>query len=380
VRIHNYIFGNLERILSEWEAEVRAIAAPARKLSALALRDHAPLLLKSIAQYLEQGVDPAHSASGEQSAVARIQIAAKGHGAERHHEGFDAAQLGMEYNALRSTAVRLWRCELGGIDEDAFDDLDRFDVAINMALATSLGEYTDNLAQSKDTFIAILGHDLRTPLGAISMGAEYLSAHSTLDEKQRPIVRSMQNSAARMAAMIKDLLAYTSKQLGNEISITTRETDIGVVCKAAVDEAMMAYPGSKFVLEIDGTLEGTLDGGRLQQLLSNLLTNAVQHGENKTPVIVSARYCGNEIDIQVKNIGPVIPPEALERIFDPLVRYTAEHPGEPDAYLSTSLGLGLYIARAIAQAHGGTITATSNATDGTIFTLRLPVVGGLDAH
>ena len=174
--------------------------------------------------------------------------------------------------------------------------------------------------------------------------------------------------------MIKDLLAYTSKQLGNAMPITMRATDIRAVCEAAINEAILAYPNSQFSLNIGGALNGMFDGGRLQQLLSNLLANAVQYGENKTPVIISAHnHPPDEIVIQVKNTGPVIPPQALERIFEPLVRYTAEHPGEKDAYLSTSLGLGLYIARTIAEAHGGTIKASSSVMDGTVFTLQLPM-------
>ncbi|CAN5446441.1 HAMP domain-containing sensor histidine kinase [soil metagenome] len=379
MRLYEYIEGNLEPVLKEWEIRVRAVAEPAKKLSALALRDHAPLLLEAIAKRLEKLAGQARSDSEEQTIDPQIESAAKGHGAERHNEGFDAAQVGLEYSALRLTVVSLWRRELTVIDENIFDDLDRFGAAINQALAVSLGEYSRNMGKSKDTFIAILGHDLRTPLGAISMGADYLIGHSTLDEKQRHIVQSLKNSAARMSAMIKDLLAYTSKQLGNEMPITVRETDIGAVCKAAVDEATLAYPGSQFVLEMPNALAGTVDGGRVQQLLSNLLTNAVQHGENKTPVTIAAEVQRGEIDIQVKNIGPIIPPEALERIFDPLVRYTAEHPGEEDAYLSTSLGLGLYIARAIAVAHGGTITATSSIEEGTILTVRLPLSQSLNA-
>jgi signal transduction histidine kinase len=364
MRIHQFLPAHLETILIEWEEEVRSQAPPAWKLSRLALRDHAPSLLKSIAGQLEHAGDPAG-----------LKTSAKKHGGERLQEGFDAAQIGAEYNALRSVIVRQWRGTIEHVDESSLDDLDKFDAALNHALAISLSEYSANLSRSKDTFIAILGHDLRTPLGAVSMGADFLATRSpaAADPSTRPVIEGIVRSAARMRGMIKDLLAYTSKQLGNEMPITVEETDISAVCRAAVDEARLAYPGSRFVLETEGALDGLFDGGRLQQLLSNLLVNAVQHGENRAPVKVAAYTDQDDVVIQVRNIGPVIPPHALERIFDPLVRYAAEHPGEEEAYLSTSLGLGLYIARAIAQAHGGTIDVASNEEDGTTFTVRLPL-------
>jgi signal transduction histidine kinase len=133
-----------------------------------------------------------------------------------------------------------------------------------------------------------------------------------------------------------------------------------------------AHPGCVFRVELSGDLSGSFDGERLQQVLSNLLNNAIQHGARDSPVVLTARGEFDTVTVQVKNRGRSIPVEALQVIFNPLVQIASN---EPDAQLSTSLGLGLFIAREIVQAHGGTIEAESSDEDGTVFTARFPRVG-----
>ena len=131
------------------------------------------------------------------------------------------------------------------------------------------------------------------------------------------------------------------------------------------------HPGRAFRLGLSGELGGDFDGARLEQVLANLLNNAVQHGAHDSPVILEAEGARDTISVRVKNYGPAIPADALQVIFDPLVQIPAPASG-PEESPSTNLGLGLYIARHVVLGHGGTLEAESSESDGTIFTARLP--------
>jgi signal transduction histidine kinase len=145
------------------------------------------------------------------------------------------------------------------------------------------------------------------------------------------------------------------------------------ICRIAFDEIRAAYPERTFLLETSGELHGRADGQRLQQVLSNLLNNAVRHGARSHPITLSARGEADKITVRVKNYGRPIPPDQLQVIFNPLVQIplpAAElHEGNGPA---GSLGLGLYIAREIVTMHGGTIAAESSEKGGTIFSASLP--------
>ena len=146
--------------------------------------------------------------------------------------------------------------------------------------------------------------------------------------------------------------------------------DLGDICRGAREDVAIAHPDCRFELELSGDLRGQFDAGRLQQLLLNLLNNAVQYRGPGEPVTLIAEGTRDGTLIKVHNTGPVIPPSALGAIFDPLVQLAVA----PDAQgrPSTSMGLGLFIARDIASAHGGSIKAHSSAEEGTVFQVTLP--------
>jgi signal transduction histidine kinase len=179
-----------------------------------------------------------------------------------------------------------------------------------------------------------------------------------------------------MGSMIKDLLEYTRTRLGRSIPIAREAASIEQICSLAFDEIRAAHPERMFKLEVSGELRGQFDSERLQQVLSNLLGNAVQHGARDQPITLSARGEADRITIQVKNRGRPISKDQLQVIFNPLVQLpTNETDGMP-----TSLGLGLYIAREIVTMHGGTMVAESSAEDGTVFIARLPRFPSAAAH
>lgn len=158
--------------------------------------------------------------------------------------------------------------------------------------------------------------------------------------------------------------------MGEGMPIARATVDAQEACKAAVADASAMYPNSTIVFLPSGDLSGSFDGVRLQQLVTNLLINAAQYSAKGHNITLRADGLEDAIAIKVSNFGPVIPEESLKTIFQPLVQLEAEI--EDDARPTTSLGLGLFIARETAVAHNGTIEVTSSTAEGTAFSVILP--------
>src|SRR3954469_11243428 len=153
-----------------------------------------------------------------------------------------------------------------------------------------------------------------------------------------------------------------------------RQGDLKPICAGSIEDAAAMYPRTRFELQTHGNLDCEFDAVRMHQLLTNLLVNAAQYGGEDRPVQVAASGDHEVVSLHVTNFGAVIPPEALESIFKPLVQLPPD-PAEADTRPRTSLGLGLHIARQIAHAHGGDLTVRSDAKDGTTFTARIRRAG-----
>jgi signal transduction histidine kinase len=163
--------------------------------------------------------------------------------------------------------------------------------------------------------------------------------------------------------MIADLLDVTRARLGGSIPLTRRAADLQQVCEEAMIEIRAGQPEAVVRLQADGDLRGEWDPDRLAQLVSNLIGNAIQHGGG-TPVTLKAHEDGDSVTLAVHNGGPPVPPDVLPVVFEPLARGHGETAGH-------SIGLGLFIARAIVLAHGGDIQVSSSADAGTTFTVSL---------
>lgn len=374
MRLARFITENLEEILAEWEAFAASLLAPGEVMTSLALRDHASQILLAIAADIESSqtdLEQVYKSKGFAPIAEATRTAAMTHGALRHLAGFDLRQLAAEFRALRASVLRLW-LKRGVADATAFYQMTRFNEAIDQALAESISNYSDEVARSRDTFLAILGHDLRNPLSAIANSGLYLSAPGLLPTgAPLEAARRVTKGAARMSAMIRDLLEYTRTRLGRAIPIERAAGSMGQICRIAYDEIRAVHPERIFRLEISGNLEGRFDAERFQQVLSNLLNNAVRHGERSQPITLSALGDTEKVTVRVKNHGRPIPADQLQVIFNPLVQIPSGLVDE-DSEPSTSLGLGLYIAREIVAMHGGTIEAESSARNGTVFSARLP--------
>lgn len=375
MRLSDFIEQNREAIVVEWEAFARATIAPAKTMSTLALRNHASQILIAIAKDMRsrqteveryvksQGLAETPGDASETSAAT--------HGILRQLVGFDLVQLAAEYRAVRATVLRLWTKNLKAADATALEDVARFNEGVDQALAESIASYSDRVANSRDTFLAILGHDLRSPLSTIASSL-YVLSKGRPDEAQRVrTLQMLQRSVNSMRRMITDLLEYTRTRLGRGIEVVPVAGDFSALCREALEEIEAAHPTRAFEAQVPTGLPARFDAARMRQVFTNLLSNAVQHGDPDSPVIVDVTSDGNDVCCEVRNRGTAIPPDALQVIFDPLVQVPSDEAGG-QAGRDASLGLGLFIAREIVTAHGGTIGVTSSPEDGTAFKFRIP--------
>jgi len=180
----------------------------------------------------------------------------------------------------------------------------------------------------------------------------------------------MFNSAKRMSKLINDLIDFTRTHLGPGIPIRVKQGSIVAVCEEVVNELRTFHPEKQIDLHVPPQLDAIFDEGRIAQVLSNLIGNAIQYGSGDAPVTVQVSGTDGDVVIAVNNRGAAIPSEKLSSVFDPMVRIAAS--GNSDYLERTSLGIGLYISREIVHAHGGKVLLASTDAAGTTFTVTMP--------
>lgn len=218
-------------------------------------------------------------------------------------------------------------------------------------------------AQLREQFIAVLGHDLRNPLGAIASGTSLLEREPQTERATR-ILSLMRKSADRMAALIENVLDFARGRLGGGLSIERRETFVEPLFVQVTDELRAAHPDLRIELDCTADRPISCDPRRMAQLLSNLVGNAITHGSADEPVRLACTISDNMFRLTVTNAGPQIPEAARKRLFAPFER--------AEGSSRDGLGLGLYIASTIAAAHGGTLSVQSGPQE-TTFTFDMPL-------
>jgi signal transduction histidine kinase len=231
--------------------------------------------------------------------------------------------------------------------------------------ARGADEDTTSRRRAIDFILGIVGHDLRNPLGAIHMSAALLQKKGGLEGWQARAVDRMRSSTARMARIIADLLSYTRTRLGNGIPITIRPARLDEIARRAVDELASVNPDRAVTLDAEGDLAGEWDPDRLEQVVSNLVSNAIDHGDPGTPVRVEVSGEADRCLLVVRNRGPAVPDEVLQHLFEPFSR-----PPDERSRKGSGLGLGLFISREIVRGHGGDIGIASGPE--TVCTVTLP--------
>lgn len=372
MRLAEFIATRSDEIMADWEAFAVTRLPAGSKMDALALRDHAPQILRAISADLRTSQTPAEQLAKSHGLVPIVagtpHTAAEVHGMLRAQSGFSVVQLVSEYRALRASVLRLWIRAHGSSDlTTAAEDVMRFNEAIDQAIAESVDFYSREVDRGRHLFLGILGHDLRSPLNAIQLTASYLGQIRS-DEVVFKAARRLIDSGARMEALLDDLLDYSRATLQFGIAIRPASADLGVICAKVLEEVETARPGRTVTLEITGDSTGVWDANRLHQALGNLVINALDHGTSPEPVRVQVIGSLQGATVSVINEGGAIPPSVLLTIFDPLRRGLDERETQSS---SKHLGLGLYIAREIVKAHGGEIDVTSTERQ-TVFAVHLP--------
>lgn len=385
MRLAEFILANIEPILAEWEEFARSLS-PGADMTIVELRDDAGSILLATArdmqnrQSLQQQESKSKGDGGASGAASdRLDIASDMHGVERVSSGFHITDVVSEYRALRASVLRLWRKSLPQPGFSDIDDLTRFNESLDQSLARGVASYSKRVDDSRQMFLAILGHDLRNPLSAIRTAA-YLVSLNNEDPATANAVAMINTSTDSMVKLISDLIDFSSSGLGRAMPLHREPVDMERLCLEVIESYRITHADRELRFHSDGDVNGVWDAGRIRQVVSNLLGNAIQHGSPDGPIALSATSKNTSsaasgpgdsaVVLSVYNEGPPIPPDLLPTLFDPLTRYATREsvadrtPG--------SIGLGLYIVREIVVANGGTVSVTSTAEEGTTFTVCIP--------
>lgn len=376
MRLSKFICENIEVILQEWE-DFAGTLESLDSANKAQLRDHAKAMLAVICadldsfQSVEQGIEKSKGHAPDAADAA--DTAAESHAVDRLNAGFSIEELMAEYRALRASVLRLWQAKVRKADEFDLQDMLRFNEAIDQSLTESLSRYSTMIRDSQNVFLAILGHDVRNPLGAISMGAQLILQDTNLPSQHLKVATQVLHSTQRVTEMVADLLDYSTSHLGSGIPVTFAEYDLSAESRAVVQEMKLFHPERKFSLELDDNLIVVWDRARISQALSNLMANAVQHGAPASSIWITVSRQQDDVVIVIQNEGEVIAPGKLRTMFDPGKSFAMKSTIERNASQTNNLGLGLYITNEIVIAHGGRIWVTSTEREGTTVKVQIPM-------
>jgi PAS domain S-box-containing protein len=238
-------------------------------------------------------------------------------------------------------------------------------VFVDVTESRKLEEELRRAVSFRERLMGIVSHDLRSPLGTISMAAESMLARESAPDWARSSAARVKRSVDRMSRMVSDLLDFTRIAALGGLPVERRAIDLRGPVQEAVDEIAVSHPGRVALVLPARAVEGTWDADRIEQVVTNLVTNAIQYGAADAPVEVELRDEEGRVVLRIKNQGPAIGAEDLPTLFDPFQKAKANvHSG--------GLGLGLHIVYEVVKAHGGEVEVTSTSEAGTTFTAWFP--------
>jgi phosphoserine phosphatase RsbU/P len=276
----------------------------------------------------------------------------------------DGTSVPMVLNAFRHEKAGVMVHELAAFVARDRDKYER-ELILSRKRLEELHEVAKDRALFAEQMIGIVSHDLRNPLSSIGMAAALLT-QGEVSATQRRFLAKITRATDRANGLIGDLLDFTQARLGNGLPITRESIDLHLVVSEALEELALAHPARPLDHVRSGEGECSADANRLAQLIGNLVSNAVVYGTPETPVTVTSTLDESSFSISVRNEGTPIPEATQESLFRPMTR------GAKATNIGRSVGLGLFIVREIARAHGGTAVVKSTASEGTTFTATFP--------
>jgi signal transduction histidine kinase/CheY-like chemotaxis protein len=374
-----FILENTEVILQEWEKFARTLEPAASPMSSKELRNHASVMLKSIADDLCNSQSQAEEVAKSQGNEPRTtQIdAGEEHGLSRLNSNFTIEQLVAEYRALRSSVLRLWNKANGAPKASDIDDIIRFNEAIDQLLASSVIIYAATNREAmeaekkrKDQFLAMLAHELRNPLSPISAAATLLKMSKSEDRIVSNASTIIARQVSHMATLIDDLLDVSRVTRGS-IELKSEILDLRHVIDDAVEQVLPQIQARSHVFTISEmhqpvTIYG--DKKRLVQVFANILTNAAKYTQEKGKITLTLDLSGDDVKIVVKDNGMGMSPDFIPHVFDLFAQ--AERSSDRT---SGGLGLGLALVKSLIELHSGKVTCASEGlTKGSELTVQLP--------
>jgi signal transduction histidine kinase len=371
MRLPHFITTQLDPILAAWVTFARHHVSAAEQLDEEGLQDHGKLILQKIVADMgspQCEVERQTKSEGNSlQASTSWHIPSRSHARQRERQGFDVEQMVSEYRALRATVLRLWSAASQDVQVEDLEDVIRFNEAVDQAVAESLAAFMVEVGKTRDLFLGVLGHDLRGPLSTISNCAAVLRT----DPAKAGTVGIMVRSVAQMKALLDNLVEYTSDRFDATLPISPAPLHMDAFVRDTLDEIRVIHPTRVLELHTQGNMRGEWDARRLHQAVSNLVFNALKYGSSDRPIQIGLDGSAPDaLVLTVRNEGQAIPAHLLNHVFEPLVRADEER-GSTDPSAGANLGLGLYVVRQTATAHGGTVSVTSG-NPSTCFELRLP--------
>lgn len=372
MRLYDFIESRMESILQAWEEFARSVEIQQPDLDSTGLRNHAQRILCTIAldmrtaQTAHQQSEKAQGRGPQTSS----ETAAQTHAVIRLMAGFSMDQMVSEYRALRSSVLSLWLKQEIFNDPHQVQDMIRFNEAIDQALVESIAAYGAAVESTRKKVLAVLGHDLRSPLGAVHMAGDLLLRQKGLDEKGKALASQVCASACRATSIVNDLLDLARCNLSTGIPVYPEKVALNPICRAVIEELQTAFPVADIVYDEVAQITGQFDSARIAQVFANLIGNAIRHGDIALPIKVTVANDSIGPRVMVHNWGEPIPADVIPNLFRPEGRYSSYASGEKGS--AAGLGLGLFIAAEIVASHGGRIEVMSSEERGTTFEVFLP--------
>ncbi|MBM3106205.1 HAMP domain-containing histidine kinase [Pseudomonas sp. V1] len=373
MRLSTFIIQHMGSILQTWEDFARTVQIPREALSDTGLRNHVAFILKTVArdmetpQSLQQEVDKRRGlgptlvgeSTNETYAVLRVLNV------------FTLDQMVYEYRALRSSVLRLWLSQETSLDQaDQVREIIRFNEVLDQTLVESIASYRRAVDSTRKMVLGALGHDLRSPLTAIKMGADMLTKTKQWRTREQALAVQIGDSAERANQLVNELLDLARCNLGLGIPVRRQDTDLTSLCATVINEVCVSQPQINVVFERTNALHASIDPLRMSQVISNLTVNAIRHGDVERPIRISLSCAENLAVIEVHNWGNPISAEQINYLFDPEARLTRASCA--DGKQRQGLGLGLFIAKEITASHAGSIDVISSPEHGTTFRVSFP--------